>query len=106
MKRTAQRFRPWDVDQAWLLPPNVTSCGTDSQQLVLLVKGIKENVGRQAREISADSGYCSEENLKELNRRGISGYLATGRQKHGEKTAASSGLAMEMRSNLRPIVGP
>jgi len=88
MKRTAQRFRPWDVDQAWLLPPNVTSCGTDSQQLVLLVKGIKENVGRQAREISADSGYCSEENLKELNRRGISGYLATGRQKHGEKTAA------------------
>ena len=23
MKRTAKRFRPWDVDQAWLLPPSV-----------------------------------------------------------------------------------
>ena len=95
-----------DAEHQVIVAQHVTSCGTDSQQLVPLVKGIKENVGRQAREISADSGYCSEENLKELNRRGISGYLATGRQKHGEKTAASSGLAMEMRSNLRPIVGP
>ena len=53
-----------------------------------MVKGIKENVGKQAREVSADSGYCSEANLKELNRRGINGYVPTGRQKHGEKTAS------------------
>jgi transposase len=76
-----------DAEHQIIVAQHVTNCGTDSQQLVPLVKGIKENAGRQAREISADSGYCSDENLKELNRRGISGYLATGRQKHGEKTA-------------------
>lgn len=76
-----------DSDHQIIVAQHVTNCGTDSQQLVPLVRGIKENVGRQAREVSADSGYCSEENLKELSRRGIRGYVATGRQKHGETTA-------------------
>jgi hypothetical protein len=40
------------------------------------------NTGRQAREISADAGYLSEANLRELKRRHIRGYVATGRQKH------------------------
>lgn len=70
-----------------IVAQHVNNCGTDIQQLVPLVNGVKANVGRQAREVSADSGYCSEDNLKELNRRGIRGYVATGRQKHGEKTA-------------------
>jgi hypothetical protein len=45
---------------------------------------IKQNTGRQAQEMSADAGYCSEDNLKEINRRHIDGYIATGGQKHGE----------------------
>jgi|GEM_PF-466051 len=65
----------------------VTRSGNDKQQLAPMVAQIKENTGRQAEELSADSGYCSEENLKELNRRHISGYIATGRQKHGESSA-------------------
>lgn len=76
-----------DAEHQIIVAQDVTNCGSDSQQLAPLVKGIKANVGKQAREVSADSGYCSEANLKELNRRGINGYVATGRQKHGEKTA-------------------
>ena len=48
---------------------------------------IKANTGRQARELSADAGYCSEANLRELNRRHINGYVATGRQQHGQASA-------------------
>ena len=48
---------------------------------------IKQNTGRQTRELSADAGYCSEENLKEISRRHIRGYVATGRQKHGQKSS-------------------
>lgn len=53
-----------------------------------LVRQIKRNVGRQAKEISADYGYCSEENLKVLARHHVSGYIATGRQKHSRPDQA------------------
>jgi hypothetical protein len=42
-------------------------------------------------EISADAGYCSGANLRTLNRRRINGYIATGRQKHGAKSATANG---------------
>ena len=58
------------------------------QQLAPMVAQIKQNTGRQAQHLSADAGYCSEDNLKEINRRHIEGYIATGRQKHGEAPAA------------------
>jgi len=76
-----------DSEHQIIVAEYVTNCGTDSQQLVPLVQEIKRNVGRHAEEVSADSGYCSEENLKDLRRRRLRGYIATGRQKHGEKTA-------------------
>jgi len=42
-------------------------------------------------ELSADTGFLSEHNLKELRRRRIRGYVATGRQKHGEPAATRLG---------------
>jgi hypothetical protein len=33
----------------------------------------------------ADSGYCSEENLKYLNKRKIEGFVTTKKQKHGQR---------------------
>ena len=41
--------------------------------------------GSAPSELSADSGYLSEENLKALKLRGIRGYVATGRQRHGKE---------------------
>ena len=51
---------------------------------------IKRNTGRQARELSADAGYCSERNLTALNRRPVRGYVATGRQLHGAASATGA----------------
>ena len=63
----------------------------DAPQLVPMLDAIRRNTGRQAGELSADVGYLSEENLAELKRRRISGYIATGRQKHGEPAATRLG---------------
>jgi transposase len=79
-----------DADSQVIVAEAVTQAANDKQQLAPLVAQIKENTGRQARELSADSGYCSEENLKELNQRHIEGYIATGRQRHGEASATGN----------------
>jgi transposase len=63
----------------------------DAPQLVPMLDAIRRNTGRQAKELSADVGYLSEANLAELKRRRVSGYIATGRQKHGEPAAARLG---------------
>src|SRR6266550_2169562 len=52
----------------------------DTPQLPAMIRLIKINTGRQAEELSADAGYLSEANLRELKRRHIRGYIATGRQ--------------------------
>jgi len=77
-----------DADSQVIVAQGLTNNASDAQQLAGMVAQIKQNTGRQARELSADAGYCSEDNLKELRRRHINGYIATGRQKHGEGTAA------------------
>jgi len=78
-----------DADSQVIVAQGLTNNASDAQQLAVMVAQIKQNTGRQARELSADAGYCSEDNLKELRRRHINGYIATGRQKHGQATAAA-----------------
>ncbi len=79
-----------DADNQVIVAQSLTNNASDAQQLAPIVAQIKKNTGRQADELSADAGYCSEENLKELNRRRIRGYVATGRQKHGTASATGS----------------
>jgi hypothetical protein len=78
-----------DAESQVIVAQDVTQSANDVQQLKPMVAQIKENTGRQVVELSADAGYCSENNLKELNRRHIKGYVATGRQKHGTTSATS-----------------
>jgi transposase len=70
-----------------IVAQTLTNNASDQQQLAPIVAQIKQNTKRQARELSADAGYCSQDNLKELRRRHINGYIAIGRQKHGTATA-------------------
>ena len=86
----------------------VTSQATDARQFEPLVAQIKANTGRQAAEVSADAGYCSEHNLQVAQRRHIRAYIATGRQRHGQASATnarrgqlSGGLVAAMRQRLR-----
>jgi hypothetical protein len=67
-----------------IVAQDVTQEATDIHQLKPMVAQVKANVGRNPEELSADAGYCSEENLQEIRDRRIRGYIATGRDRHGD----------------------
>ena len=67
----------------------VTQAANDKEQRKPMVEAIEAQPGHRPEAILADSGYCSEENLKHLEsadepEKKIEGYIATGKQKHGE----------------------
>jgi transposase len=86
-----------------ILAHNVTQSMSDQDQLVPLIDGIKDNLGRKPKEASADAGYLSEANLEALEKRDVAAYIATGRAKHpagGERTITGP-LTKAMRNKLK-----
>jgi transposase len=94
-----------DADSQVIVAQTLNNSANDKKQLIPMLDQIRKNNGRQAREISADAGYCSDENLKELSRRRIRGYVATGRQKHGQSDTVEvrpkSAWVQRMRARIR-----
>ena len=76
---------------------------SDQDQLVPLLDAIADGLGRAPKEVSADSGYCSEANLAALAARGIAGYLAVGRAKHAAdaKRKIAGPLTQAMQRKLK-----
>jgi transposase len=72
-------------DQAQVIvAAHVTQKANDKQQVKPLIEQMKTNLGEaKPREVSADAGYFSEDNVKYLESEQIESYVATGRQKHG-----------------------
>ena len=79
-----------DADHQVIVAQGLTNQASDAHQLESMLAHIKTNTGRQARELSADAGYCSEHNLTVLNRHHVRGYVATGRQQHGAASATGA----------------
>jgi transposase len=63
----------------------VTQEANDKKQTIPMVEAIEEQAEQTPEQLLADSGYCSDENLKILEDKPVDVYLATGRQKHGKK---------------------
>jgi len=66
-----------DSHRQIIVAQTLTNTGNDMHQMVPLLIQIRRNLKRQAKEVSADSGYCSELNLKALSRHHIRGYVST-----------------------------
>jgi len=64
---------------------NVTQETNDKQQVKPVIEEVKERTGQTPKTASLDAGYYSDENVAYLESEKIDGYIATGRQKHGEK---------------------
>ena len=77
------------------LPPRTIHCSLGRRR-----SGQPE---RKPREISADAGYCSEDNLLALATRKIHAYVATGRAKHPTETTRKVGgeMTQKMRQKLK-----
>ena len=86
---------------------DVSAQQNDNAQLVPVLDQIQANTGSKPEQVSADAGYCSEENLAALEERKIDAYVATGRQKHGTPSATGGEekkkgpRATAMREKLR-----
>jgi transposase len=96
-----------DAKAQVIVAHGLTDNAADAGQLIPMVDAVEANTGAKPAQLSADSGYCSEENLAALETRRITGFVATGRQKHGE-AAADGGEARKkgpkveaMRERLR-----
>jgi transposase len=92
-----------DAEDQVIVATELTQQANDKQQLVPLVEQIEQNLGAKPKRVSADHGYLSEDNIQALADRGIEGYIATGRQKHGETVATAprgripAGLTVQQR---------
>jgi transposase len=67
----------------------VTAAANDKEQLLPMIETVERQSGQRPEQVLADSGYCSEKNLQQLDsdedpERRVVGYIATERQKHGE----------------------
>ncbi len=74
------------VDGAFqvIVAQHVTTASNDVKELEPAVANIERVLGDKPETVLADAGYWSDTNAQFLQREGIEGYLATGRQKHGE----------------------
>jgi transposase len=81
-----------------IVAQSLSNCGSDAQEMIPLLEQIRDNLQRQAKEVSADSGYCSELNLKALQKRGIRGYVSTDSQKKHRNVGL---WVQRMRQRLR-----
>jgi len=78
-----------EPEMGLIVGQRVTEAANDKEQLKPMVEAIEQQSGRWPKAVLADNGYCSEENLAYLEsteqpERKIEGYIATGKQKHGE----------------------
>ncbi|MDO8562435.1 MAG: IS1182 family transposase [Candidatus Limnocylindria bacterium] len=85
-----------DAASQVIVAKDLTMRPTDVQELPAMLAQVRRNSGRQARECSADAGYCSERNLADLARRRIRAYVAVGKDRHGSAPGQSP----------RPMRGP
>lgn len=79
------------VDEAFqvIVAQHVTTASNDVRQLEPALADIERVLGDKPEVVLADAGYWSDGNAEYLRREGIEGYLATGRQKHGERAPAA-----------------
>lgn len=66
-----------------IVAQDVTQQANDKQQLLPMIAAVRRQSGQKVKEVLADSGYCSEENLRQAAKKKIDLYVAAGKQKHG-----------------------
>jgi transposase len=68
-----------DAECQIIVAADLNNMAADAPQLISMVDQVRRNLGRNPTEISADAGYCSEDNLAILNQRKLEAFVATGK---------------------------
>jgi hypothetical protein len=94
-----------DAEAQVIVAQDVTQSGSDCPQLLPMTDAIEANLGRKPAQLSADAGYCSEDNLAGLEDRNVDAYVATGRARDAVAGAAE-GEATPAPSSPQPTDKP
>jgi transposase len=74
-----------EPDFQLIVGQSVTQAANDKQQLVPTLEAIGEQAGQTPPAVMTDSGYCSEANLKYLEKKKIEGFIATDRESYRDR---------------------
>jgi hypothetical protein len=77
-----------DTDSQIIIAADVTTETNDVRQIEPMVSQITENMGLPPRELSADAGYYSEDNIICLTRTGIEAFIPPDKVTHNKKPAS------------------
>jgi len=85
-----------EPDFQFIVGQAVTQAPNDKEQVIPMMETVETQSGQRPEEVLADSGYCSEKNLEDLEaaeepERRIEAYIATGRQQHGHPPVSPRG---------------
>lgn len=103
-----------DSDYNIIVGADVTQECVDKGQIKPMIEQVKENTGKNPKEASADAGYYSEDNVKQLEAKGVEAYIAPEKIKHAEwsqsatargRIPKSLGVKERMRRKLRTKKG-
>jgi len=72
-----------------IVAAEVTNEANDKQQVEAAVEQIEANLGQRPKELSADAGYYSEDNVKTLLDAGVEALIPPDKQRHTTKDAAA-----------------
>jgi hypothetical protein len=67
-----------------IVSQRVQTSPVDARCLKPLLTASRTALGANPKEVSADTGFCTDKNLAHLARRRINAFVATGRPRHGE----------------------
>ncbi len=69
-----------DAEHQLVVATDLTANASDQGELPVLLDAVKETFAAQPETVLADAGYCNERDLTDLEKRGIDGYVALGRE--------------------------
>ncbi len=91
----------------------LTQQENDKKQLLPMIDAVRQQSRQRVREVLADSGYCSEANLRQAAKKKIDLYVATEKNKHNQpaqpntcgRIPKSATLVERMRRKLKTKAG-
>jgi transposase len=74
-----------EPDLQLIVGQRVTQAANDKQQLGPLVEAVVEQAGQKPKVVISDSGYCSDQNLKYLEKKRMEGFVAVDRESYRKR---------------------
>jgi transposase len=91
-----------DADAQMIVATGVIQTPSDQPELLPMIDKVQAITGQRPGRVLADAGYRSEKNLRELQERGIDGYVAIGRDNGKRPTIRAEQVAtLRMARKLR-----